>query len=195
MWKGWGLMAKNLLSWFQKGMSFKEYVDSMKVNQEQLKHIYDTLHISEEDQAFFRQLKEKKWNAVVLTADWCGDAMLCVPIIQRLAELAEMELRFLIRDENLELMDQYLTNGKSRSIPIFIFIDETGNEQAVWGPRAPEVQALVEEMRRKLPDKEDPTFEEKQNEMYRQFRNQISTDKQIWQYVITSVRERLAQAI
>lgn len=188
-------MAKNLLDWYQKGMRFNEYVNSMKVNQEQLKHIYETLTISEEDQTFFSTLKEKKWNAIVLTADWCGDAMLCVPIIQRLAELADMELRFLIRDENLELMDQYLTNGKSRSIPIFIFIDEAGNEQAVWGPRAPQVQAMVEELRSTLPDKEDPTFEEKQNAMYRQFRERISTDKTIWQYVVTSVRERLAQVL
>ena len=95
-----------------------------------------------------------------MTADWCGDAMLCVPILMRVAEAAGMELRFLIRDENLELMDQYLTNGKSRSIPIFIFIDADGKERAVWGPRAPEVQRLIEEMRASLPPKDDPQFEE-----------------------------------
>ena len=40
-------------------------------------------------------------------------------------------------------MDQYLTNGTARSIPIFIFIDEKGEEKAVWGPRAKEVQEIV----------------------------------------------------
>ena len=100
-----------------------------------------------------------------MTADWCGDAMLCVPILMRLAEAAGFELRFLIRDENLELMDQYLTNGKSRSIPIFIFIDADGEERAVWGPRAPEVQRLIEEMRASLPPKDDPQFEEKQRDV------------------------------
>ena len=54
------------------------------------------------------------------------------PIIQRMAEVSQIELRFLIRDENLELMDQYLTNQTARSIPIFIFIDEAGEEKAVW---------------------------------------------------------------
>jgi hypothetical protein len=34
-------------------------------------------------------------------------------------------------------------NGTARAIPIFIFIDKDGNEQAVFGPRAPKVQELV----------------------------------------------------
>jgi len=187
-------MTKNLRDWYEKGMTFEEYVDSMKVNREQLNHIYEYVSLTEEDQAFFDQGKDKKWNVIVLTADWCGDAMLCVPIVKRIAERAGMEMRLLIRDENLELMDQYLTNGKSRSIPIFIFIDAEGNERAVWGPRAPEVQTLVEELRSQLPDKEDPTFEEKQRAMYRGFRDRIATDTEIWQYVINSVRERLATA-
>ena len=69
-----------------------------------------------------------------------------------MAEVSQIELRFLNRDENLELMDQYLTNQTSRSIPIFIFIDEAGEEKRVWGPRAEEVQQLVMSLRSELPD-------------------------------------------
>src|SRR5690625_6161251 len=53
--------------------------------------------------------------------------MLNIPIFLKIAEIANMPVRFLNRDENLELMDEYLTNG-NRVIPIFIFIDEDGNE-------------------------------------------------------------------
>ena len=73
----------------------------------------------------------------------------------KIAETANIEVRFLLRDQNLELMDQYLTNGKSRSIPIYIFIDKDGKEVAVWGPRAPEVQAFVERERATLQIKID----------------------------------------
>jgi hypothetical protein len=90
-------------------------------------------------------------------------------------------------------MDQYLTNGKSRSIPIFIFIDQDGNERAVWGPRSPEVQKLVEEARAQLPPKEDPSFETKQREMFREFRRRFVSDPFIWQTVKNSVRQRLAE--
>lgn len=73
--------------------------------------------------------------------------------MKRISEVANIDMSLLIRDENLELMDQYLTNGTARAIPIFIFIDKDGNEQAVWGPRAPKVQELVTSMRATLPEK------------------------------------------
>ncbi|MHC8520324.1 thioredoxin family protein [Rossellomorea sp. H39__3] len=69
---------------------------------------------------------------IAITEDWCGDAMVNIPILLKLAEAAGIEVKMILRDENLELMDQYLTNGTSRSIPIFIFIDGEGKERMVW---------------------------------------------------------------
>ncbi|WP_370543226.1 thioredoxin family protein [Geomicrobium sp. JCM 19055] len=57
-------------------------------------------------------------------------------------------------------MDQYLTNGTARSIPIFIFIDDEGHEVAKWGPRAPEVQERVSALMSKLPEKTAPNYDE-----------------------------------
>lgn len=181
----------SLKAWFDKGMTFEEYRSSMEVNQEELQHIYDQLAFEAEDQAFFDALVQRNLRGIVLTADWCGDAALCVPVIQRMAEKSNIELRFLIRDENLELMDQYLTNGTSRSIPIFIFIDAEGQEAAVWGPRSPEVQDLVTTLRSDLPEKDAPDFSEKQQQMFKQFKEKITTDPSIWRTVIDSVKERL----
>jgi hypothetical protein len=183
-----------LNDWFQKGMMYQEYVESMSVNREQMLELYEKVKLSNEQKDYFAQGRKKNWRVIVLTADWCGDAMLCMPILKRIAEVAEFKLSFLIRDENLELMDQYLTGGKSRSIPIFIFIDENGFERAVWGPRSPEVQRMIEEMRSQLPSQEDPQFAEKQKEMYKQFRERIANDPAIWQSVIKSIRECLHQA-
>ncbi len=184
-----------LNGWFKKGMTTQEYIDSMQVNREEMMGIYDRFPLPEEARPFYEGLREKGLRVIVLTADWCGDAMLCVPILMRLAEAAGFELRFLIRDENLELMDQYLTNGKSRSIPIFIFIDADGEERAVWGPRAPEVQTLIEEMRASLPPKDDPLFEEKQREMYRSFNRRLLEDRSLWDAVERSIRSRLQEKL
>lgn len=184
-----------LTQWFEKGMTTREYIDSMKVNREEMMGIYEHFSLSPEVRSFYEELREKQFRVIVLTADWCGDAMLCVPILMRVAEPAGFELRFLIRDENLELMDQYLTNGKSRSIPIFIFIDADGEERAVWGPRAPEVQKLIEEMRASLPPKDDPLFEEKQREMYRSFKRRLLEDRSLWDAVERSIRSRLQEKL
>lgn len=185
----------NLNDWFHNGMTLTEYIDGMEVNREETLGIYEQFQLTEEGRTFFEKLAEKKLRVIVLTADWCGDAILCVPILMRISEVAKMELRFLIRDDNLELMDQYLTNGTSRSIPIFIFIDDKGREQAVWGPRAPEVQQLVDRERAALPEKEDPTFAEKQKQMYQKFKRQITSDPSLWAAVSNGIQERLTTVI
>ncbi|MBA9027092.1 MULTISPECIES: thioredoxin family protein [Bacillaceae] len=185
------VMMLSLSTWFEKGMTFEEYRKSMEVNRDELSRVYENVAFSNGDLQFFSDLANKKWRGIVLTADWCGDASFCVPIIQRIAEKSSMELKFLIRDENLELMDQYLTNGTARSIPIFIFIDEAGNEQKVWGPRAEKVQEFLQSLLVQLPDKEAANFKDKQQEVFAQFKERVTTDPDMWRVVIDSVITRL----
>ena len=61
---------------------------------------------------------------------------------QRLIELAH---RCPTGDENLDLMDEHLTNERSRSIPIVILLDEDFVERAWWGPRPGPIQNWVME--------------------------------------------------
>ena len=78
--------------------------------------------------------KQQTW--LVLTEGWCGDAAQIIPVLHKVASLTEnIALGFLLRDDNLELMDMYLTNGKSRSLPKLIVLDENNNELFNWGPR------------------------------------------------------------
>jgi len=83
------------------------------------------------------------WHLLVLSEDWCGDAVNSVPVIARLAELApNVDLRVLARDENLDLMDAHLT-GTSRAIPVVILLDEEFNERGWWGSRPAPLQQWV----------------------------------------------------
>lgn len=79
---------------------------------------------------------------MVLTEPWCGDSAQCLPYIAKYAECsANIQLRILLRDQNLDIMDQYLTNG-TRSIPLLVAFDEAGNELFRWGPRPKEAAEL-----------------------------------------------------
>ncbi|HEX9892374.1 MAG TPA: thioredoxin family protein, partial [Gemmatimonadales bacterium] len=80
---------------------------------------------------------------LVLNADWCLDSASTVPILARLAErVPGVELGLLERDDHLELMDRYLTEG-TRSIPLVILLDRDYHEVAHWGPRPAELQSWV----------------------------------------------------
>lgn len=83
-----------------------------------------------------------RYRILVISEDWCGDAVNTVPPIARLSEALGMELRVVKRDEVPALMDLYLTDG-ARSIPVAIVLDEDFRPVGWWGPRPREVQAKV----------------------------------------------------
>jgi len=85
--------------------------------------------------------KPQLW--MVISETWCGDSAQNVPYLAKIASLnAKIDFRVLLRDENLEIMDLYLTNG-TRSIPLLVAFDEEGNELFKWGPRPKEAAELV----------------------------------------------------
>lgn len=79
---------------------------------------------------------ERKMIWLIATEGWCGDAAQNIPTIEKIAAESEnIETRYVLRDENLELIDAYLTND-ARSIPKLIALDaETLQEIGTWGPR------------------------------------------------------------
>jgi len=73
---------------------------------------------------------------LVLTESWCGDAAQTMPMMEKISAASDhIDLKVILRDEHLEVMDQFLTNG-GRSIPKLIAIDnKTGDITGTWGPR------------------------------------------------------------
>ncbi|SDM13015.1 thioredoxin family protein [Sediminibacillus halophilus] len=184
----------NLEKWYQKGIGPDEYIESMQQHKENLLYVYDHFSLPE-NEPFFDKIAKENLRVIVLTEDWCGDAMMNVPILFHLAERSEMDIRLLARDQNLELMDQYLTNGKARSIPIFIFIDGKGQEVAKWGPRAPEVQQFIDESMANLPEKDAADYQEKRQEMFTFVTKSFRDNTDFWQQTCQSILSTLKQAI
>lgn len=177
----------DLIQWFEKGFTAEEYISGMKVKKDEMANIYNQFNLNAEEKEQIQKIKGKGWKAIVLTEDWCGDAMLNIPILRNIAEEANIDIRYVLRDQNLELMDQYLTNGTARSIPIFIFIDKKGEEKAVWGPRAKEVQEIVDQGRSQLPNPESPDFKEKQLQFFKELAVRYQQDEEIWHNVASSI--------
>ncbi len=79
---------------------------------------------------------ETRINWLVLSETWCGDAAPTMPVMNKIAEAnPNIELRVLLRDEHLDLMELFLTEG-TLSIPKLISFEEsTGRVIGDWGPR------------------------------------------------------------
>ena len=117
-------------------------VEYSKLNVVRMKRLDKTIEIIPELEEYVKRISAPQtW--LVITEGWCGDAAQIIPVLNKIAELNDhIHLKFLLRDENLELMDKYLTNGKSRSIPKVIVLDENNNELFNFGPRP----AVLQEM-------------------------------------------------
>lgn len=87
---------------------------------------------------------------LVLTEYWCGDAAHNLPFVQMLANSnPHIEVLYLLRDQHLDLMDDYLSDTGGRSIPVVIRIEkESYQELGKWGPRPANAQELFLELKK-----------------------------------------------
>jgi len=119
-----------------------------KINLQRSKRLGKQFQPSEELIAVVKKIDEPQlW--MVITESRCGDSAQNLPIIAKAAELNDMiDIRILLRDSNTDIIDHYLTNGTSRSIPILVTFDLYGNEIFKWGPRPDTAKSLVTNLKR-----------------------------------------------
>ena len=129
-----------------------------KLNKHRISRIHKTYKIDEQLKSVIKSIDSPQlW--MVLTEDWCGDSAQNIPYISMMADDNPLiTLRILERDNNPEVMDNYLTNG-SRSIPKLVVFDESGNVLFQWGPRPAEAARLVADLKASGMSKEE--FNEK----------------------------------
>jgi hypothetical protein len=127
---------------FNKAMSVAEFYEILSENKKLHDLHYKRADVEEALTRLGTRLPHLK--IIVLTETWCGDSLAIVPVLLMLLEgIDNVEVRFLLRDENPDLMDLYLTNG-SRSIPKIIFLDKDYHPLGHWGPRPKVVQEIFE---------------------------------------------------
>ncbi|HQV35099.1 MAG TPA: thioredoxin family protein [Flavobacterium sp.] len=114
-----------------------------ELNVVRMNRLDKTLTVHEDVSEKISSIKSKLiW--LVLSEGWCGDAAQLLPVINKKAELSEnIKLKVLLRDENEELMNQFLTNG-GKAIPKLIIIEEETLEILDhWGPRPEGASKLI----------------------------------------------------
>jgi len=120
----------------------EDMLQHTRMNVQRMKRLDKTVQLQP---ALIAQLKSirKPQTWLVISEAWCGDAAQNLPYLQHMAATSDkIELRIVLRDENLELMDRFLTNG-GRSIPKLLLLDTSNGEVlADWGPRPAAAQRL-----------------------------------------------------
>lgn len=135
-----------------------------QLNNRRMKRWDKTLKFNDEALEKIAAIKtETTW--VVLTESWCGDAAPALPVMHKITELnPNISLKVILRDDNVDLMNQFLTNG-GMSIPKLIAVDNNTNEvMGDWGPRSINATQLVE------------NYKEEQGQLTAEFKEEL----QVW---------------
>lgn len=121
----------------------EELANYTKLNDRRMKRWDKTIKLNEDAKRSILDFQpDVTW--LVITESWCGDAAHVLPALYKVASFSEnIDFKVVLRDENLQLMDLFLTNG-SASIPKLIVIDNaTGEVLETYGPRPSEAANYV----------------------------------------------------
>lgn len=132
---------------FESGMTYDAYKAAMTRNRERFEENERNVVLDPDIVSFFRALP-RPLNVVVLAEDWCGDVIANLPVLGRLAkECGKLNVRIFYRDQNTDLMERWLNQGKYQSIPVVAFFDDRMGELAHWIERPSSVTELRAEKR------------------------------------------------
>jgi hypothetical protein len=173
--------------YFDDAISLKTYMDRMESHKENSQRIYEQFECPKDDE-FIELLKTVKPEILVITEDWCGDAMMNNAVLRRIAEAADLDVRTVYRDEDTTLIDRHLTNG-GRSIPKYLLLGKDGEVAAEWGPRASQLGDYVLKLRESLPSKDSPDYNDKQNEFISRITAEYTTKPEYWLAVYEDIRK------
>lgn len=114
------------------------------LNQRRTHRILKTYKPSDKIIAKINSITSKQtW--LIITEDWCGDSAQNIPFLYKMTQNnPNIEFKIIYRDQHLDIIDQFLTNG-GRAIPKIIGFDEDGNQLFEWGPRPEVAKQLVKQ--------------------------------------------------
>ena len=135
---------------WDKGITYDEFKGAMTRNQERFAENESRVALDPETVRTFKSLP-KPLRVLVLAEDWCGDVVANLPILGRLdKEVPALDVRVFYRDQNLDLMERWLNQGKYQSIPVFVFFDENFRELGHWIERPASVTERRAAERKKI---------------------------------------------
>jgi hypothetical protein len=118
----------------REGLSLESFLDGMTTNQELTRQRLRRVELAPDDRSFFARFTSPL-HALVITEDWCGDSVMNLPILARIAEAAPgMDLHIWLRAQSPQLNEHYQARGITQ-IPIFTLLDANWSEIGTWVER------------------------------------------------------------
>ena len=142
-----------------QGISWKQWMEQIDRNEEKFQFNYDDHKLDNTDVDAIKAASAKLGGVTCLAIGeaWCPDVVRGMPVIAKLAEATNMNLKIFFRDQNIDIMNEFLYKGEFQSIPTLVFYDKNRNELGVWHERAQKARdemPMMSEIRTKMQNQE-----------------------------------------
>jgi hypothetical protein len=128
---------------YEQGISWKQWMETIDRNQEKFKENYEGSNPDAGDVAKIKALMAKPngpTKCLALGEAWCTDVVRGMPMMAKLAEATGLELKIFFRDQNLDIMNEFLYKGEFQSIPVFVFYTRDHEYIGHWIEKAKKVR-------------------------------------------------------
>ena len=163
---------------FAQGQPYDEWLKGIDRNLERFQENYEGTHVSDADAAALKELVARPngpARCLALGEAWCPDVFRGLPVMARIAEASGMELRVFFRDQNNDIMAEFLKNGEHESIPTLVFYTKDHEYIAHWTERPVKANEEMSELRKLTEPLRDaditPEEREKHIKAYVDFQN------------------------
>ena len=121
-----------------QGISYKEWAETIDRNQEKFEDNYKGTNPDAGEIAKMKAAAAKLGGVTCMAIGeaWCPDVVRGMPAAAKMCEAAGIPLKIFFRDQNLDIMNEFLYKGEFQSIPTLVFYDNDMNVLGVFHDRA-----------------------------------------------------------
>jgi hypothetical protein len=124
---------------FNTGVGWQEWMAKIDQNQEGFQNNYDDFSLTADEIAAFKALMAKPngpAKVLVIGEPWCPDVVRGLPPVAKLAEATGIDMKIVWRDQNIDIMNEFLNKGEFQSIPTMVFYTKDHEYLGHWIERA-----------------------------------------------------------
>ena len=142
-----------------QGISWQQWMEQIDRNEEKFQFNYDDHKLDAADVEAIKSAVAKAGGVTCLAIGeaWCPDVVRGMPVAAKLAEATGMDLKIFFRDQNIDIMNEFLYKGEFQSIPTLVFYDKDQKQLGVWHERAQKARdemPMMGEIRQKMQNQE-----------------------------------------
>lgn len=183
---------------FTTGLSsYSAWMDAIPERKEEFQSHHDGYIPIDEDIAAVKQLVDEHGVKVLTIGEhWCPDVWRGLPVMAKIAEATGMEHRMIFRDQNKDIMSEFLKDGEFESIPTMVFYDREHNYLGHWIERPTIANEEMQDIRERVMPDGAPAEGPERDKVMGEYRAETDKRAPDWRHAtLKEIRELLEASL